>query len=845
MSVLAGQELLDLAGEDPARALDEIKAALGAPALAAEDEALLRRARGVALRCVGRTSDSADELSIAASLAGDLNDNLLAGVETSLAATLLFLGQVPQALATMDAAIARSDGMQHIETLLQASTIRLSIGRHEEALALLSQAIPLAQQTGRVKWESDSLNQRGMALIFGGQSGRALADLERSITLASDNGDAMGAAMASCNRALALHRVGRLAESLASFREVAADYETVGISAHEIAGDWSEALLAAGLFDDAVRTTSEAARHFRQTGNVWGAMQCTALAAEAALAAGNADLVDMIFRAAGEIPGAADFAGWRARIELARLRSQADVSPDAIGIDQIDSLIQILAESGQADAALTARITRLQVAGTGGESTSEGLRAAVDRAPALVQLHYWSTLTAIRAQMGGSGATLRAFGAAERRARAILATTGSYEVRVHASRHLERAADAATQVLIERRRIGDLVALVERRRGGALTQPAGHASDEFREALTRYRDMEARLRSVGDDAAPVIKHRAALERDVQDLARRQESAIGVVPIEAQLAPNESVLTFLVHDGQLLRVERRAGRRSRLDTVGPISSVTDLIGELLFSHRQLARRSRLTEASKTDLICRHEAIAAELESLLLPEHLSRRVVLNPPPSMQNLPWASLPSLFEREHCVSPSLQLARRPLPGPEPSVVLYGASELPHARHEVEVLGAMASGRGIVDPDGDGLTMAAGQDVLHLAGHFVSNGANPLFDAIRLGSVDFYGYDFQGLESSPRLVVLASCASGTVGEVAAAPFGYAMAAIGAGASAVIVSHTAVEDSPRLVACMEEVYAALLEGRGPADALKAARLKADGEDRILASTFGVLGTGWSL
>lgn len=451
MSTLGGQELLDLAGEEPARALQETERQLGAPNLDPVDHVWLLRARGVALRCAGRTAESAEELQSAAAIAAELDPDLLAGVETSLAATLMFLGQVPGALEVMDAAIARSKGLPHIEALLQAGAVNLAIGRHNVALEVLSRAIPLAQETGRAKWEADSLNQRGMAFIFDGQSGRALPDLERSVEVASAHGDGLGAAMASCNRALALHRVGRLAESLASFRDVAADYERVGVSAHEIAADWSEALLAAGLFDDAVRITTEAASHFRKTSNVWGSMQCTAIAAEAAFAQGRPDLVKTILHAARATPGSADFTGWLARTELAHVRSQLEADPDALDLEEIDALAATLAAGGQADASLAARIARLRVAGIAtspprpsGSVDDAGLRSSVARAPTLVQLDYWSTLTALRAHGGDSRGALGAFAAAERRARDVLATTGSYEVRVHASRHLELAADAAT-----------------------------------------------------------------------------------------------------------------------------------------------------------------------------------------------------------------------------------------------------------------------------------------------------------------------------------------------------------------------------------------------------------------
>ena len=143
-------------------------------------------------------------------------------------------------------------------------------------------------------------------------------------------------------------------------------------------------------------------------------------------------------------------------------------------------------------------------------------------------------------------------------------------------------------------------------------------------ALARLRVTVARieeLRHAGRSSADLASRQAALERQIRDHYRRQPHngaadpppAVAVADLAAALG-EAALVEFISLDGDLHAVTVVDGR-ARLQRVGALDPLRDLIDHSAFALRRLARH-HVSEASRAAAVTMVRYAAAQLDTTLL-------------------------------------------------------------------------------------------------------------------------------------------------------------------------------------------------------------------------------------
>ncbi|WNV91103.1 CHAT domain-containing protein [Umezawaea sp. Da 62-37] len=277
-----------------------------------------------------------------------------------------------------------------------------------------------------------------------------------------------------------------------------------------------------------------------------------------------------------------------------------------------------------------------------------------------------------------------------------------------------------------------------------------------------------------------------LEREIRRLSLAAPRPVPRAPV----APDGALLSFTVHNGQLIAVSVVDGR-FRLHRLDPVD------------HHVRALRLAV-ETGHEDAV---RASAEALDALLPPTGDGPVTIAGSPPG---LPWAALPSYRGRPVSLG-----ATPPYPDPPRAGAWIAGPNLAHADREVGALHRLHGGTVLT---GRSATVEAalramdGVDVAHLAAHGHLRGDQPLFSSLELADGPLHGHDLDRLARPPRVVVLSACDSGL-----------APAFLRRGTGAVIASTLAVPDD-RAPALMAAFHTALRAGLGPAAALAQAQVR---------------------
>ncbi len=350
----------------------------------------------------------------------------------------------------------------------------------------------------------------------------------------------------------------------------------------------------------------------------------------------------------------------------------------------------------------------------------------------------------------------------------------------------------------------------------------------------------------------------ALERAVRDRAR-QVAAPGVSPppvlrVKAlRAALGDRVLVeYVAAAAGLVALVTSADLPARLVELPGTANLDDRVDAL--RHALRAAAGGTSEAAAGLIAAR----SRRLDSLLLGPVADllddRELVIVPTRELHALPWAALPTCFDRAVSVSPSAALwstvgagENRPDPTAVGPTVLVGGPGLPGAASEIGALSRMY-------PDAVRLTgrratveqcvsVMDGAAVAHVAAHGVFRADSPLFSALRLADGPLTGFDLLRLRRAPRLVVLSACESGVPSvHPGDELLGLGAALLSAGTTAVVCTAIPVPDrSTRRL--MLALHRHLKAGAGPAEALRRVRVAAaDPVSRAAATGFGCIGAG---
>lgn len=833
-------DVMDHVLRDPAAALPLARAQL---ATLEEGSHLVRvlanRALAVALREAGELDEGLRHAERAVELASTAGPPLRAEAMYTLALTLLVAGDGPGASRLADSAVDLADGhdLLHARTLVHRALVRHRLGTNGW-LDDYDLALPVLAAHGDMFWEGLARLNRGNALVYLGRIAEGRSDLERVLALADVDAPADTQAFARHNLGFAATRGGDLPAALAAFDAAEEPLRRIGFDIALVATDRAEALLAAGLVDEAVHLLRDALPSLADSQPIAHA-EALLLLARSYLDSGRlveaatvADEAVAAFRSQGRH-------GWarmaRAVAALAGLALHtvlpldgAEIAADATGHGWHDVAGELLAgaalaAAGQGDLDLARRLV------DDIDEPAEGLPLATRLAAAHARMAVAEGL--------GDGRTVLAVAdeaMAHLEDRRVL--LGASELRVHVARLAQDVTARAARTALA---MGDLdvaLAWVDRVRSQALDRPPVVPPDdpELAADLGRLRllaDDLQRRRASGEPVEAIEDQRTDLERRVQARTRTASGHGRTAPELGTRATGTVEVAWLDLDGRLAALVADDDATRRVDLDLPAQTVMAEIDALGFAMQRVG--GARAPGRRRDLAARSlEHSLAQLDELLVAPlglRATGPVVVSPTSVLHDVPWSGLPSLRGRGVAVAPSLRLARRPARDDAgQGTVLLEGPRLAHARAELETLVEV-----VTDPRsvlGPAATVAAARDTLpgaavaHLACHGVFRADSPQFSSLELADGPMFVYDLEALPRVPPLIVLSACQTGRSAVHAGDELlGVTASLLAMGARTVVAALADVPDdlSAHL---MVAFHRAVADGQGPADALAEARTR---------------------
>ncbi|MEO9324060.1 CHAT domain-containing tetratricopeptide repeat protein [Nocardioides sp. C4-1] len=828
-------DLLELAMDDPSAATAAARRVIAARGDAA-GVALAHRTLGVVLRDGHQVGLALRHLRRAVAVATATGDAALAAdVRATLGMTLCVAGRERAGLAELDAAAAVAGDHRAMTLMRRAAALGL-LGRHDDAGHDYGAAVDLFAAAGDRVWEARARHNLGWNALEAGRTDVARAETERARALFASAGLELDEAWARQNLGEVAEAEGDLPRALAIYDAVHERYDQLGHERTHLAIARAQALIRAGLHDDAVAVASSALGRPAFPQNVaWLHL----VVAEAASAASDDDRAREHAREARRLfarlgnrqlelrarRALRRGAPWRAgalRVAAELHGSRSDLSPPAL----------LLAAS----LAPHHRATLLADAATYRRSSRDLVRASG-----------WLATALLHDEDGAPGRVLRACGRGLDALDEHRETLGSTELRALATTHGRDLATLALRHAVHHPRT--LLRWSERWRATALAQPSVTPGDEpVLASLAALRDNGRRLAEARADGAPTDQlegERARLERAVRAEHHRQSGTgpagerFDVARLVAEVG--DGCLVELVDVDDVLHVLVVHDGRVRRHVAGTTTAALALTRSAAFVLRRAARGRPFAPGDLGRL----------LQAELLGDAAGRLpdgpVTVVPTGRLHGVPWALLPALAGRPFAVVPSAaqwlraHTVRAPTGAP---LVLLAGPGLGTGGAEVPVLAGRRPGAVLLDGDRAtvGAAMAAldGAALAHVAAHGRFRADSPLFSALELADGPLTVYDLERLDRAPHRVVLSACESGVLAPVGADELlGLASALFALGTAGLVCSVAEVNDDAT-AALMVDLHAHLDAGLEPAAALCRLRSGAGGVAAATAASFVAMG-----
>jgi tetratricopeptide (TPR) repeat protein len=767
--------------------------------------------RGLVLRERGRMAEAIGELRTAVRQARRSSDpDRLADVRATLGAALVMDGHPRAGLDQLTRAVAGAEDLHVRATarMRRGAVLSLILARHEEAKPDLRAALSGARRLGDRVWEARTLSNLSTIHLATGDvaaASRLLADAHR---IFESEGQRIEAMITRHSQGQLAFFSGDLPAALRCFDEVEDACARWGEPTVEVGRDRCQALLAAGLPDEARDVA---------TGMLQGEGIHAFLRAELELVLAWTEIARGDVRAAlGSARAARDrFHRQGRRLDAARAELVV------LGARRLSG------HSGPSLAARTERVARTLEAARSEDAPTAWLLAgrtasAVDsdraaelwgaagryrRHPSgLVRATAWLA-EGLRREQRADGRGIRH---ACRRGLDALdehrATLGSTELRVLASlRGDDLARLALAHAVGSRPRT--FLWWSERWRATSLAlpplRPPGDA--ELSGLLAAFRVNSRRLaeaRAVGEPTAVMDRERARLERAIQHRRRLVGATDGTGPLQAGLDVDrlvdeigDSAFVELVEvDGHLRSIVVCRGR-VRAYAVGSAADAAAAVASARFVLRQAARGRPV----------RLGDVRMRLQDTLLGPSVaaigSGPVVVSPTASLHAAPWGLLPALSGAPFTVVPTASAWLRARGESEPTGtgrVLVAGPGLASGGAEVPLVAADHPGS-VVLRDGSAtvercLEAMDGAALVHVAAHGRFRADNPMFSALELDDGPLTVHDLERLSRAPHRFVLSACDSGVLVPVGAHELlGLATALMSMGTAGILSSVAPVND----------------------------------------------------
>ena len=824
--------LLELAESDPLRCVEECQRLIESDHQSDPVRAGAYRARGIALRDLGRVEESASSLEEARRLYEELSMQREADESAiSLAASLAMSGDFKSALEMLEPICRSPDLLVRSHALVQRAGLVARSGEFDESLKLYTEAEPILARNEDLRWLALMYSTRGLVQTYRNEFDAAENDLRSAKQLFESTGRHSTAAVMLGNIGFLYVVKGEIARGLETLIEAHDLHEKWGLPPDPVETAQAFGYMLAGMPQRAYQVLRSAARHLAKQGRPILQAEALIQAAKAAMAAGDAGAALESARHALDIESLADRPGWRAIAEL--------VSADAI-----------VALGGTYYPADLAELSErfLDWENLTGAAHSLTLSATVDIDAGRVDraLRTLERMTTIDADLVELPVRIRA------EARVSVASGDDEAARVR----LRQAA-----AMIDGQRL--LLGATESRAGLSRLQddvvrmglsliPDGAGAIEW---IDQFRASSLRMVPVVPNQDPEIAsgiaelRRMSKERDeavagsgdhkeISEAVRRLEERIRDLILArpgdgtSRQAANMNEIRAALGDRTMLYFyERNGSLIASLVTAGFVTS--EPIGEV--QHLRRVARHLLSALRRCFIYPEHSnpsRVSSGIEELgalfgLVPSSAGQVVVV-PPPEFVGLPWNAIAAAAKGlSVVVAPSADAWARAdrLELPSGEVRVVAGPRLEHARTEADRVSAIYGdrARSLIDDQSSVesvLDAMSGCATFHAVAHGRLRSDNPMFSALELSDGDLNLYLLEGLERSPSLVVLSACDSAQGNIVSGLEmFGLSSILLSRGSKSILSTVAQIPDSPASVAAAEAIHRNLRDGIGPAEALR--------------------------
>ncbi len=777
------------------------------------------QALGIATREMGDVGGAVRHLRAALVTAASCGGERQADVQASLGATLAYAGRSREALRHMDAALAKVSGVMAARVRVRRGFLLGILGRTGEAIEEFRRAARTLRAAGDTVWEPRALITLSDVLLDRGDARRAEEALARAEAVLTENAQQFEAAVARHNRGIVAALLGKVPEALAHYDAAEGRYAEAGARPAELSEVRCAALLAVGLYADALRHGQEAVNILRRQGGS-AAYRANALvrAAKAALATHDVELAKTdaieavrLFRRQGRERGEA-----LARLVVVRARYASGERDRRLF--RAAAEVAATADRHRVAEALDAHLLAGQIAsGLDDRAAAEAhlLRAARarSRGAPLSRVLGWHA-SALRAQAAGRRKSV--FDACERGLQIVDAyrvTLGAAEMQASATAHGAALAEIAIHEALVANDPRALLRWTERWRATIAAIPPAEPPDDKQLVadLAKLRGVTHKLteaRLAGQSTTQLERDRRRLEEAIR--ARTlQTPGLGGSATSASFHIRElleslggwRLVSIVEVDGELIALVAGGGKVRRFDA-GRIEEVAREVDHTRFALRGAAGTG---EARARVALQRVDVAAPRLQEMLFGKAVRALgdgpVIVVPPAKLHALPWAILPALRDRPFTVAPSAAAwlrAKNRRPPRRRDVVLIAGPDLGSRGAEVTEL-QRTYDQAMVLADGtarceDALKALNNAWLAHIAAHGTLRSDNPLFSALTLHDGPLTVYDIERLRRAPYRLILSACESG-IGTKAGADevLGLASALISLGTAGLLGSTVVVDD----------------------------------------------------
>jgi CHAT domain-containing protein len=747
---------------------------------------------------------------------------------------------------------------QHGMLLMRIRRLDEAIEFLGEAVAIGEQALAQGQGQGRRGPLATDLVNRGTVHSMAGQVSAARRDYARAAEVIEDallearpedvRAIVSMAAVAQYNLGELEARVGDIPAALRHFEETSRRFQEIdpallaNLRAHQ-----AEALLVAGLAEEAAKHLDEAIPELRRHGDHKDFAEAQMFRAAAALLVGDPQVARKTAAAARREFLRRGGDAWAALAALTGLRAEASAALNRERVparlpDRALVLAVELTQHGLVDEATVARLLAVRLLlRRGAVDAAEAQLANVPPLRPVAPIDHRMLLRLCRAELAvARGEHRRAFRQAEAglvELGRVRDRMGGLELVCGTAVHGRELGELAVRLVLDRdlpaRR---LFVWSERTRAQVYRyEPLPPIDDPvLTELVQEYRHLSRMAQSAaltGESRRQLLARHAALEREVNQAGYRDSRWGRSRPI-AELADlaiqlgDRALVSYVASDTELVAVVVTEGRARRV-RLGSIAEADAAAREL---HADLDALSPdrlpapLVAAVSNSARTRARRLDDQLLRPLAGLIGDRELVVVPTGALYAVAWGVLPSLRHRPVVVAPSAT-AWLAAAGQESRVghtVLVGGPGLPAVVGEVGWLREQHPGARLIDAEAatvDAVLDALdGAGLAHLAAHGAHEPDNALFSHLELVDGALYAHETARLPRPPEHVVLAACELALSrirpGDEA---LGFAGALLAAGGRTVTAAVSRVGDEAA-AAAMADYHHRLAAGAPPATAL---------------------------